>query len=91
MSLTPKEIKENVDNLEIDPHFERRLKKRNLKLDEVKDYLKNKIPIIIEINEFKYKISYRLEKERYLTLYLLKVPKGLKMLTVFIEKRIKKV
>ena len=90
MPLTPREIKENADNINIDPHFELRLKKRNLKLDEIKDYLKNKIPIIIEINEIKYKLSYQLEKEKYLTLYVLKIPKGLKMLTVFIEKRIKK-
>ena len=91
MSLTQKEIKESINDLEIDPHFERRLKKRNLNLEYIKDYLKNRIPIIIEINKNKYKISYQLEKERYLTLYVLKVPKGLKMLTVFIEKRIKKV
>ena len=91
MPLTPKEIRENLDNLEIDPHFDRRLKKRNLNLEHIKDYLKNRIPIIVEVNKNKYKISYQLEKERYLTLYALKVSKGLKMLTVFIEKRIKKV
>ncbi len=87
MPINPNEIKENADNLIIDPHFVIRLKKRNISLDEVKYQLKYKIPEILEVDTNKYKLLYQLEKGRYVGLYVTKVPKGLKMLTVFIEYR----
>jgi len=91
MPLNPKEIKEKADNLELDYHFDIRLKRRNVKIEDIKYHLKNSNPIIKESedNENKYKLSYQLEKDKYLTMYILNTQKGLKLLTVFIEKRIK--
>ena len=89
MLLDPKEIKEKADKVEIDHHFEIRLKGRNIKLEEIRYHLKNTNPAIKEMNGNKYKLSYQLEKDRYLTMYILNTQKGLKLLTVFIEKKVK--
>lgn len=72
MPLTAKEIQENSERVEFDHHFDLRLKKRNIRLGEVKDYLKNKIPIIKDKGENKYKISYQTKKGKYLTMYVLR-------------------
>lgn len=89
MLLNPKELREQAEQILLDPHFELRLRNRHLNIHEIRECLKDKIPIIKEITENKYKIIYQLEKSRYLSIYLVKNTKSLKMLTVFIERRIK--
>ena len=89
MPLNNKELREQAEQILLDPHFELRLKNRHINIHEIRECLKDKIPIIKEIGENKYKIAYQIEKSRYLSIYLVNDTKGLKMITVFIERRIK--
>ena len=88
MPLTYRELKEQADKILLDPHFELRLRNRKIAIHMLEECLKNKIPIIKEINEAKYKISYQIEKSKYLSIYVVKDTKGLKMITIIIERRI---
>ncbi len=62
MPLSVKEIKERINNLEINPHFEIRSKVRNITIDKVKYYLENHTPNIEEIEKDKYKLTYQIDK-----------------------------
>lgn len=87
MPLSFKEIKERLNNIEIDPHFEIRSRLRNISIDKIKFYLENSMPIIKETGENRYKLTYQMEKDENLVLYIIKLPKSLKMLTCYIERR----
>ena len=86
MPLSLKESKDNLSYIEFEPQFELRSKVRGINTEKVKYYLENEIPIIEETDNKRYKLRYQIDKNKYLSIYVIKkIPKGLKILTCFIE------